>query len=156
MHLARAVALWQAGGMNSSTKQRRPRFTGEERESWISSFRSSGLPQARFAEQNGLKLTTLQKWLYGRGSQPTPKRKPPIPAQGDRSHQIDRTAVAIHRKPRRTPNATFREIMLPALGPARAGWAVEVTWPSGVRVRFGAGAEASWIGAVLEAVREGC
>lgn len=156
MHLARAVELWQAGGMNSSTKQRRPHFTAEERESWISSFRSSGLPQARFAEQNGLKLTTLQKWLYGRGSQPTPKRKPPVPAHRDRSHRIDRTAVAIHRKPQRTASPTFREVVLPPLGPARAGWAAEVVWPSGATVRFGAGAEAAWMGAVLEAVRQAC
>ena len=156
MHLARAVELWQAGGMNSLTKQRRPHFTAEERESWISRFRTSGLSQARFAEQNGLKLKTLQRWLYRRGAHAAMKRKSPVPAHGDRSHRTDRTAVAIHRKPRRTPSATFREVMLPALGPARAGWVAEVTWPSGVTVRFGAGAEAAWIGAVLEAVRQAC
>ena len=156
MHLARAVELWQAGGMNSTTRQRRLHFTVEERETWISRFRSSGLPQARFAEQNGLKLTTLQKWLYGRGVHVAPMRKPPVLAQGDRSHRIGRTAVAIRQKPRRAPSTTFREVMLPALGPARAGWAAEVTWPSGATVRFGAGAEAAWIGAVLEAARQAC
>ena len=84
------------------------------------------------------------------------KRKPPVPAPGDRSHRIDRRAVALHRKPRRTPSATFREVMLPPLVRGQAGWAAEVTWPSGVTVRFGAGAEAAWIGAVLEAVRQAC
>ena len=111
MHLARAAELWQAGGMNSSTKQGRPHFTAEERESWISRFRSSGLPQARFAEQNGLKLKTLQRWLYGRGARMAPKRKQPVSAQEDRSHRIDRTAVVIPRKSRRTPSATFREVL---------------------------------------------
>jgi hypothetical protein len=156
MHLARAVELWQADGMNSSIKQGRTHFTAEDRERWISRFRSSGLPQARFAEQNGLKLKTLQRWLYRRGAHAARKRKPPVPVSGDRSHRIDRTAVAIHRKPRRTPSATFREVMLPPLGPGSAGWAAEVTWPSGVTVRVGAGAEAVWIGTVLEAVRQAC
>jgi hypothetical protein len=40
--------------------------------------------------------------------------------------------------------------------PPSAGWAAEVTWPSGVTVRFGAEAEATWIGALLEAVRRTC
>jgi hypothetical protein len=156
VHLARAVDLWQAGGMSSSTKQGRPQFTVEERESWISRFRSSGLAQARFAEQNGLKLKTLQRWLYRRGAHAATKRKPPVPAPEDRSHRIDRTAVAIHRRPGRAPSATFREVMLPPLGPGSAGWAAEVSWPSGVTVRFGAGAEAAWIGAVLDVVRQAC
>ena len=141
--------------MNSTTKQGRPHFTAEERESWISRFRPS-LPQARFAEQNGLKLKTLQRWLYGRGARPAPKGKPPVSAHEDRSHRIDRTALVIPRKSRRTPSATFREVRLPPLGLARAGWAAEVTWPSGVTVRLGAGAEAAWIGALLGAVRQAC
>ena len=159
MHLARAVEIWQAGGMNSSTsnsvrKQRRPHFTAEERENWVSRFRSSGMTQPQFAREHDLKLGTLQRWLYGRGAHAEPMRKPSAPE--DRSHRIERKAVAIHRKLRRTPRATFREVVLPPPGPARAGWAAEVTWPSGVTVRFGAGAEAAWIGAVLEAVRRAC
>jgi len=67
-----------------------------------------------------------------------------------------REAVAIHRKPRRTPSATFREVMLASLGPGSAGGAIEVTWPNGETVRFGAGTEAAWIGAVLEAVHRAC
>jgi len=103
-----------------------------------------------------LKLGTLQRWLYGRGAQAATQRKPRAPAPGDRSHRIARTAVAIHRKPGRAPSATFRQVMLPPLGPGSAGWAAEVTWPSGVTVRFGAGAEAAWIGAVLDVVRQAC
>ena len=156
MHLALGVELWQAGGMNSPAKQRRTLFTAEERETWVSRFRSSGLTQPQFAREHGLKLGTLQRWLYGRGARPVPKRKEPVSAPGDRSHRIDRTAVAIHRRARRRPRATFREVMLPTRGPARAGWAAEVTWPRGVTVCFGAGAEAAWIGAVLKAVRQAC
>lgn len=156
MHLARAVELWQAGGMDSITRQQRPHFSPEERGLWISRLRASGLPQARFAEQNGLKLKTLQRWLYGRGAPAVMKQKPPTSARGDRTHRIERTAVALHRKPQRAPSATFREVLLPPLGPAQAGWAAEVTWPGGVTVRLAAGAEAAWIGAVLEAVRQAC
>ena len=159
MHLARAVEIWQAGGMNSSTsnsvrKQRRPHFTAEEREGWISRFRSSGMTQPRFAREHDLKLGTLQRWLYGRGSPSASMRKPFAP--GDRSHPIDRTTVVIHQKPRHAPRPTFQEVKLPPLGPASAGWAAEISWPSGVTVRFGAGAEAAWIGAVLGAVRQAC
>ena len=142
--------------MNSLSEQRRRHFTTEERESWISRFRSSGLTQPQFAREHGLKLGTLQRWLYGRGAHAALKRKPRVPAPNGHSHRIGRTAVVIHRKPRRRPSATFREVMLPSLGPARAGWAAEVTWPSGVTVRFGAGAEAAWIGALLGAVRQAC
>ena len=142
--------------MNSSTKQQRPHFTAEERESWVWRFRSSGLTQPEFAREHGLKLGTLQRWLYGRGAQAATQRKPRVPAPGDRSHRIDRTAVAIDRKPGRAPSASFREVMLPPLGPGSAGGAAEVSWPSGVTVRFGAGAEAAWIGAVLDVVRQAC
>jgi transposase-like protein len=142
--------------MYSPTKQRRPHFTTEERETWVSRFRSSGLTQPEFAREHGLKLGTLQRWLYGRGVHAGRKRKVRVPAPADRSPRIDRTAVGIHRKPRRTPRTTFREVRLPALGPGRAGWVAEVTWPSGVTVRLGASAEAAWIGALLEAVRQAC
>ena len=156
MHLARAFELCQSGGMNSPTKQRHPHFTAEERETWVSRFRSSGLTQPEFAREHGLKLGTLQRWLYGRGVHAGRKRKVRVPALADRSPRIDRTAIVIHRKPRRTPSTTFREVRLPALGPARAGWVAEVTWPSGVTVRFSDGAEAAWIKAVLEVVRQAC
>ena len=139
--------------MNSSPKQQRPHFTTEERESWVSRFRSSGLTQPEFAREHALKLGTLQRWLYGRGAHAAPMRKPPAE---DRSHRIDPTAVVIRRKRRHARGPRFREVMLPALGPARGGWAAEVTWPSGVTVRFGAGAEAAWMGAVLGAVRQAC
>jgi len=72
------------------SKQHRPVFTPEERAQWVSRFRSSGLTQVQFAQQHGLKPTTLQRWLYGRG----PKQK--------------------------RPKATFREIVVSPLGPTGA------------------------------------
>ncbi len=154
MHLAHGVELWQAGGMNPSTKEQRRHFTAEERENWVLRFRSSGLTQPQFAREHDLKLGTLQRWLYGRGAHAAPMGKPS--ASGDHSHRIGRKAVVIRRKPRRAPSPTFQEVKLPPLDSASAGWVAEVAWPSGVTVRFGAGAEAAWIGAVLEAVRQAC
>src|SRR5579883_2877295 len=77
-------------------------------------------------------------------------------ASGDHSHRIGRKAVVICRKPRRAPSPTFQEVKLPPLDSASAGWVAEVAWPSGVTVCFGAGAEAAWIGALLETVRQAC
>ena len=49
----------------SESKSHRPTFTPNERAQWVSRYRSSGLTQAQFAQQHGLKLTTLQWWIYG-------------------------------------------------------------------------------------------
>jgi len=49
----------------SEIKSQRPTFTADERAQWVSRYRSSGLTQAQFAQQHGLKLTTLQWWIYG-------------------------------------------------------------------------------------------
>lgn len=72
------------------SKPRRPVFTPEERAQWVSRFRSSGLTQVQFTQQHGLKLTTLQRWLYGRSLK--------------------------HKRPK----ATFREIVVSPLGPSGA------------------------------------
>lgn len=108
----------------AESKPHRLSSTLEERAQWVSRYRSSGQTQAQFAQQHGLKLTTLQWWIYGQ-----------------------------RRKQR--PTAAFREV---AVSPLWSGgvWAAEVTWPSGVTVRLGARAEASWIEAFLKAVRQEC
>lgn len=108
----------------AESKPDRPSLTPEERAEWVSRYRSSGQTQAQFAQRHGLKLTTLQGWIYGQ-----------------------------RRKQR--PTAAFREIAVSPLWPGGV-WAAEVTWPSGVTVRLGAQAEASWIEALLEAVRQRC
>lgn len=147
--------VWQAGGMKQATEVPRPTYTSEERAQWGSRFRSSGLPQARFAQRHGLKLTTLQKWLYGRGSRRAPKRQQPTPGFGQlHRHDLRRAGPKDAKRSR----ATFREITVPPLwsGPASGGWVAEVTWPSGVTVRLAATAETTWIGALLEAVRSAC
>jgi hypothetical protein len=142
-----------------NSKPHRPVFSREERSQWISRLRSSGLTQAQFAHQHGLKVTTLQKWLYGRGPSLVPKRRPRTVSIGrGASHRSSRTAAIFHRKPQHAATATFREVTVPSLGsgPGYEGWAAELTWPSGVRVRLRAGAEAGWIEALLVAVDQIC
>jgi hypothetical protein len=103
----------------------RPTITPEERAEWVSRYRSSGLTQVQFAQQHGLKLTTLQWWIYGQ------------------------------RRKQQPSTLSFREITVSPQWPGGV-WAAEVTWPSGVTVRLGARAEASWIEALLNAVGQKC
>jgi hypothetical protein len=49
----------------SDRKPQGSTFTPEERAEWVSRYRSSGQTQAQFAQQHGLKLCTLQWWIYG-------------------------------------------------------------------------------------------
>ena len=44
----------------------------EEAEQLVSEFKRSGLTQREFVRQRGLKLTTLQSWLYRRVKPPGP------------------------------------------------------------------------------------
>lgn len=60
--------------MDSTTTSGRRRVSAEERSRLVSLFRASGLTQAQFAEQQGIKLSTLHLWLY-RGARR--KNKPP-------------------------------------------------------------------------------
>jgi hypothetical protein len=62
----------------SKSKPQFPAFTPDERAQWVSRYRSSGLTQAQFAQQHGLKLSTLQWWIYG------PRRKSQDSATGFR------------------------------------------------------------------------
>jgi transposase-like protein len=50
--------------MDSTETSRRQRVSAEERSRLVSVFRKSGLTQAEFAQQQGLKLSTLHQWLY--------------------------------------------------------------------------------------------
>lgn len=57
--------------MDSTPTPRRQRVSAEERSRLVCLFRASGLTQAEFAQQQGIKLSTLHQWLY-RG---VPKKK---------------------------------------------------------------------------------
>jgi hypothetical protein len=136
--------------MKQSTSKSRPPSTPEQRRQWISRFRTSGLTQAEFARQHGLKVYTLQAWLYREGrSSASP---PQVGTQGDTAHRTERRAVFASRNRRPAPAVGFREVRIPSLGPS-GPWAAEVQWPDGVVLRLGATASASWIESWLKVVR---
>ena len=58
----------------TSTSRRR-RISAEERSRLVSLFRGSGLTQLKFAQQQGIKLCTLQRWLYGSGGKKNAKAR---------------------------------------------------------------------------------
>jgi hypothetical protein len=45
-------------------KGRRRRWSRTEREQLLRDFRASGLTQARFAAERGIKVPTLRNWIY--------------------------------------------------------------------------------------------
>lgn len=141
--------------MKPPIEPHRKYFSQLERTQWVMRFRSSGLSQAQFAEQNGLKLKTLQKWVYGRSSRRAGRQQP---TSGVRRpvHRDQQRVVPKPEKLWRVPSPTFQEVRLPPLGALSADWAAEVAWPSGVTVRLGVRTEAAWIGALLKAVRQAC
>jgi hypothetical protein len=52
-----------AGMKYSSVSARRPRSSAAERAQWARRFHQSGLTQRDFASQEGLRLSTLQRWV---------------------------------------------------------------------------------------------
>ena len=56
--------------MESQPSPRRQRVSAEERNRILDTFRKSGLTQAAFAEQQGIKITTFQQWLYKSSRRP--------------------------------------------------------------------------------------
>lgn len=110
-------------------KPARPVSTAEERAQWISRFRSSGLTQVEFAQRNGLKVKTLQRWLYRQGRSQAPERK--------------------------HPPTTFREVTVSPLLTG-GGWAAEIRLPEGVVVRIAASAPPLWMTSLLKVVRQAC
>jgi hypothetical protein len=142
--------------MREQIKSPRPTSTPEQRRRWVVRFRSSGLTPAQFAQEHGLKVCTLQRWLYGRGSWPGPKwKEPTLRAEENRKHPGGRGASILPRHRRRAGDVAFREVKVSPLWPGGV-WVADIAWPSGVTVRLGAGAEAEWIASLLGVVRQTC
>jgi hypothetical protein len=98
-----------------------------ERAEWITRYRSSGLRPAQFAEQHGLKLGTLRRWMQEEG---------PRGSLGSET-------------------SGFQELLLPSVA-AAGPWAAEIQLPDGVVVRLGVTATAPWIASLLKTVRPSC
>jgi hypothetical protein len=94
---------------------------------WVNRYHASGLGLRRFAEQNRIAVNSLRYWIH---TESHPKASKPV------------TAV--------TPR--FQEIKLTGSSPLQS-WAVEVSMPSGLAVRFNTTAKPAWIGSVVKALR---
>jgi hypothetical protein len=94
----------------------------QHRERLLAKYRASDLTQSQFAQQHGLKLSTLRQWIY----------RPGLP-----------------RVPRQTPRPVFQEV--PLLGvPFLDNWAAELRLPGGTLLRLNAQASADWVGDLVE------
>lgn len=107
----------------ASNSGRRANSSLQERQQWVEQLRRSGLTQAAFARQNGLKLTTLQSWIYQRPVKP-PKSQAPAGWC-----EVPRTAW-----------------------PAPGVWAAEVALPNGITVRLAAQGTQSLLAQILSRV----
>jgi transposase-like protein len=56
-----------------STRPRR-RFIADERANFVALYRQSGLTQSAFARRHGIKLGTIQQWLWRLKTQPPSNR----------------------------------------------------------------------------------
>ena len=61
--------------MDSQPSSRRQRVSAEERNRILDLFRKSSLTRAAFAEQQGIKLTTFQQWIYKSSRRPRGAKK---------------------------------------------------------------------------------
>ncbi len=113
--------------MEAIATQRQRHFNAAERAEWISLYRSSQLPANQFAQQHGLKLGTLYRWLHQERQRSSPN----------------------------TEASAFQEVRLPSFLPTRA-WVAEIAWPDGVVVRLGAAATPAWIKSLLQTLRQAC
>ncbi len=113
--------------MEAIAVQRQPHFSAAERGEWISLYRSSQLPASQFAQQHGLKLGTLYRWLRQERQRSCPD----------------------------TEASAFQEVHLPCLLPTRA-WVAEIALPDGVVVRLSAAAPPAWVKLLLQTLRQTC
>ena len=113
--------------METTAIQHRHHCNQEERVEWVTLYRSSKLRPAHFAEQHGLKLGTLRRWIRQEG----------------------------HGSLSETAASGFQELLLPSVTSA-GPWAAEVQLPDGVVVRLAAAASPSWMTSLLKAVRPSC
>jgi hypothetical protein len=97
-------------------------YSAQKRRQLVSKYRASGLSQSQFAEQQGLKLSTLRQWIYRLGP---PRRR------------------LVH------PPPAFQEVPLAGvLFPEN--WAAELRWAGGMVLRLHAQADVEWVGALVE------
>jgi hypothetical protein len=113
--------------MNRHSVKSRTQYSAEGRAEVVARFRSSGLTQQAFAQQEGLKWTTFRNWLYER-------RK---------------------AKTRSVAPVRLQELDLGRLLPSHP-WGAEIALSNGTVVRVKAGADPAWVQAILQPLSQPC
>jgi transposase-like protein len=113
--------------MESLTVQRRPRVSAEERAQWVARYHASQLSTRQFAQQQGLKDGTLQRWIR--------EERRPSPTASEATR--------------------FQEVHVSGFASAGA-WAAEVLLPGGMVVRLGATASATWMRSLWASLQSSC
>lgn len=113
----------------------------EESTTWVERYRASSLGLRRFAEENGLSVQRLRYWVYDKRN-----AKGPEP-QAETELQTEATPVEAA--------PVFQEIKLPA-SLTQQSWALEVSLPTGVAIRFQNLPEPAWLGSLVKAWRRPC
>lgn len=103
-----------------------------EKPEWLrvaEEFEASGLTQREFAGRRGLRLSTLQSWVYRRRRQQSPAVEPPV---------------------------RLLPVQVSGAPGGSAGGSVEVVLASGVRVRFEQGTDVDYMAQVVAALGCAC
>jgi hypothetical protein len=104
-----------------------------EKPEWLSiaeEFEASGLTQREFAERRGLRLSTLQSWVYRRRRQVSGGAAPPV---------------------------RLLPVQVSSAPETREGGSMEVALAGGMRVRFSPGADVDYVARLVAALgRSAC
>lgn len=127
---------WQAGEVNTERVGLGALVTPAERERWVRKYQEGDLGLRRFAEVHGLRASQLYYWVYGRRGR-TPRRAAGSPG---------RKAPVFHEV----------EVLHPSSADPGAGWAMEIAWADGTRLRARPDADPAWILDVAQGLRRPC
>jgi hypothetical protein len=116
---------------NGTTRQRE--FSWEQISKVLARYRTSGLGVVQFAQEQGIPPGRLHYWIYQKG-----RARPRKPLRRLVSRPI------------------FQEVKVATMLPGVANWAVEVSLPHGIAIRFSPTATVEWIGAVVQALQRPC
>lgn len=112
--------------------------TPAERERWVRRYREGELGLRRFAQVHGLRVSQLHYWLYGQRVT-TPRKA--------------NAAGGLRRK---APVFREVEVLHPSSADPGTGWAMEIAWADGTRLRARRDADPAWILDVAQGLRRPC
>jgi transposase len=113
----------------------------------VADFESADLSQREFAQERGLSLSNLRYWIYRLRKE----SRPLVTEATERSDQGPERGAAAETS-RLLPVRVVRSAAPKARQPDAAAALLELTLPSGARVRFPAGTDPSYLRALASAL----